>query len=224
VRQGMVLQRDGPEWSCVRCHQGVRAGQSFLTHSSHGAGDGAGSTTFMIGCGRSPGRGSSARPTGRRVDQSRTETPAGSRDAGTAQHPVTSLHINGTPDPHSASSPPPMRLPRVPSRANPLSRIHNPVRHHRWSLIVRSPAAGLPTASSQPICNVPAPSLHPYLGRMRHSQSHDLLLWSLWVGRPQQEGMAVRRNVHRYIFAFDLPDLRDIDASIDEGLQPGGPW
>ena len=138
--------------------------------------------------------------------------------------PVTSLHINGTPDPHSANDSALDAGASLPSRGNLVSRIHNAPSSSPMVADRSLSAAGHPTASSQPICNVPAPSLHPYLGRMRHSQCHDLLLWSLWVGRPRQEGMAVRRNVHRFIFAvaFDLPDLRHSGASNDEGFRPGG--
>jgi hypothetical protein len=179
------------------------------------------------GCGRSPGR---ARPHVQPVD-ARTDRGArlqlGSGETReTASAPCHELPHLGHAHLHSANAAAHDAAASPPSRANPLSRIHNPVRHPPEPLMVRFPAAGPSTASSQPICNVPAPSLHPYLGRMRHSQCHDLLLWSLWVGRPRQEGMAVRRNVHRFIFAvaFDLPDLRDIDAGNDEGLQPGGAW
>ena len=197
----------------------------------HGADDVAGSTTFRIGCVRIrpiPGSGSSTRPTGGRPDRSeeRDSSLDQARRVKLRQHPVTSFRIWGTPHLHSANAAAHDAAASPPSRANPLSRIHNPVRHPPEPLMVRSPAAGLSTASSQPICNVPAPSLHPYLGRMRHSQCHDLLLWSLWVGRPRQEGMAVRRNVHRFIFAvaFGLPDLRQVGASNGEGFRPGGPW
>lgn len=157
------------------------------TQPSDAAGDMAGSTQFRLLCvpvrtmpRSEPPHG----PTDGRPDWPRSEIPAGSGRRAKPQHCGDEL-------PHQRASLI-LLAPTHPARRSHAriyfleSTIRLVITHgSRWFAPL---PPGFPTAPSQPICNEPAPSLHPYLGRMRHSQCHDLLLWSLRAGRPQQKG------------------------------------
>lgn len=128
------------------------------TQPLHGAVDMAGSTQvrdrMRAGAGNPPDRARPRRPTDGRPDFPRTEAPAGSGETRqTVQHRGDEL----------PRTDPALRCARLValSRVNLLSRIHNPVGHHPWSLTVRLRAAGPPDSLVATIlqraCTEPAP-------------------------------------------------------------------